>query len=70
MVIDFPFFEAAPFLPVRLMVRQGMVDGIGSGVGSPRESRDKMAALIAENQELCWILAASVRTAGGSGRPI
>jgi four helix bundle protein len=33
-------------------------------------SRDKMAALIAENQELCWIIAASVKTARGSSRPI
>jgi len=31
-------------------------------------SRDKMAAIIAENQELCWIIAASIKTArGGSG---
>ena len=29
-------------------------------------SRDKMSALIAENQELCYILAASIRTARGS----
>ena len=33
-------------------------------------SRDKMGAIIAENQELCWIIAASIRTARGSGRPI
>ena len=33
-------------------------------------SRDKMAAIIAENQELCWIIAASVRTARGLVRPI
>jgi four helix bundle protein len=26
-------------------------------------SRDKMTALIAENQELCWIVAASIKTA-------
>ena len=26
-------------------------------------SRDKLAALIAENQELCWIIAASIKTA-------
>src|SRR5262249_15174604 len=25
--------------------------------------RDKMAAIIAENQELCWIIAASIKTA-------
>jgi len=33
-------------------------------------SRDKMAAIIAENQELCWIVAASIKTARGSGNPI
>ena len=33
-------------------------------------SRDKMAAIIAENQELCWIIGASVKTARGSGRDI
>jgi four helix bundle protein len=33
-------------------------------------SRDKMAALIAENQELCWIIAASIKTARGLNRPI
>jgi four helix bundle protein len=33
-------------------------------------SRDKMAAIIAENQELCWIIAASIRTARGSTSPI
>jgi four helix bundle protein len=33
-------------------------------------SRDKMAALIAENQELCRIIAASIKTARGSGSPI
>ena len=33
-------------------------------------SRDKLAALIAENQELCWIIAASIKTARGSPRPI
>ncbi len=33
-------------------------------------SRDKMSAVIAENQELCWIIAASIKTARGSGRPI
>jgi four helix bundle protein len=26
-------------------------------------SRDKMGAIIAENQELCWIIAASIKTA-------
>jgi four helix bundle protein len=31
-------------------------------------SRDKMPAIIAENQELCWIIAASIRTARGVGR--
>ena len=29
-------------------------------------SRDKLTALIAENQELCYILAASIKTARGS----
>jgi four helix bundle protein len=33
-------------------------------------SRDKMSGIIAENQELCWIIAASVKTARGSGSPI
>jgi four helix bundle protein len=33
-------------------------------------SRDKMAAIIAENQELCWIIAASIKTARGSRSPI
>src|SRR5262245_48897989 len=33
-------------------------------------SRDKMAAIIAGNQELCWIIAASIKTALGSGSPI
>jgi hypothetical protein len=33
-------------------------------------SRDKMSALIAENQELCYIIAASIKTARGSGGPI
>src|SRR5262245_22673455 len=33
-------------------------------------SRDKMAAIIAENQELCWIIAASIKTARGSNSPI
>ena len=33
-------------------------------------SRDKMAAIIAENQELGWILAASIKTARGSSSPI
>jgi len=33
-------------------------------------SRDKMAAIIAENQEICWIVAASIKTARGSGNPI
>ena len=33
-------------------------------------SHDKMAAIIAENQELCWIVAASIKTARGSGNPI
>src|SRR5688572_5590399 len=31
-------------------------------------SRDKMSALIAENQELCFILAASIKTARGSSK--
>src|SRR5262245_59200580 len=33
-------------------------------------SRDKMAAIIAENQELCWIIAASIKTARRSASPI
>jgi four helix bundle protein len=33
-------------------------------------SRDKMDAIIAENQELCWIVAASIKTARGSAGPI
>jgi len=33
-------------------------------------TREKMGKLIAENQELCWIIAASVKTARGSQSPI
>jgi four helix bundle protein len=33
-------------------------------------SRDKMVAIVAENQELRWIIAASIKTARGSGSPI
>ena len=33
-------------------------------------SRDKLASVIAENQELCWIIAASIKTARRSGSPI
>ena len=33
-------------------------------------SRDKLASLIAENQELCWIVAASIKTARRPGGPI
>jgi four helix bundle protein len=33
-------------------------------------SHDKMATLIAENHELCWIVAASVKTARGGDSPI
>ena len=33
-------------------------------------SRDKMSALITENQELCYIIAASIKTARGSKGPI
>ena len=33
-------------------------------------SRDKMAPIIAENQELCWIVAASIKTARRSAGPI
>ena len=33
-------------------------------------SRDKMASVIAENQELCWIIAASIKTARGTDGPI
>jgi four helix bundle protein len=32
-------------------------------------SRDKMAAIIAENQELCWIVAASIKSAKRSVSP-
>src|SRR5919201_5999759 len=32
--------------------------------------RDKMARIIAENQELCWIIAASIKTARGLCSPI
>ena len=33
-------------------------------------SRDKMVRIIAENKELCWIIAASIKTARGSNSPI
>ena len=33
-------------------------------------SRDKMATIIAESQELCWIIAASIKTARGNAGPI
>src|SRR5262245_42635156 len=33
-------------------------------------SRDKMASIIAENQELCWIIAASIKTARNTSGPI
>ena len=33
-------------------------------------SRDKMALIIAENQELLWIIAASIKTARGGDSPI
>jgi four helix bundle protein len=33
-------------------------------------SRDKMAAIIAENQELRWIIAASLKTAPGTTRSV
>ncbi len=33
-------------------------------------SHDKMAGIIAENQELCWIIAASIKTAHGARSPI
>ena len=33
-------------------------------------TREKMGKLIAENQELCWIIAASVKTARGTRSPI
>ena len=33
-------------------------------------SRDKMGAIIAENQELCFIIAASIKTARRPQRPI
>src|SRR5262245_1156461 len=36
-------------------------------VANGLHSRDKLATLVAENQELCWIIAASIRTARGHG---
>ena len=33
-------------------------------------SREKMSAIIAESQELRWIIAASIKTARGSGNPV
>jgi four helix bundle protein len=33
-------------------------------------SRDKMGAIIAENQELCWIIAASIKTARKGARSL
>jgi four helix bundle protein len=33
-------------------------------------SREKMDSIVAENRELCWILAASIRTARGAKSPI
>ncbi len=33
-------------------------------------SRDKIATLIAESQELCWIISASIKTARGNAGPI
>ena len=33
-------------------------------------SREQMDSIVAENQELCWILAASIKTARGSQGPI
>jgi four helix bundle protein len=39
-------------------------------VANGLSSRDKMASIIAENQELCWIVAASIRTARCMGKPI
>jgi four helix bundle protein len=33
-------------------------------------SREKMDLIITENQELCWILAASIKTARGSKGPV
>ena len=33
-------------------------------------SRDKMVAIIAENQELCWIIAASIKTARAARSPV
>ena len=33
-------------------------------------SRDKLVAVIAENQELCYIIAASIKTARGGQSPI
>jgi len=39
-------------------------------VANGLSSRERMAAIIAENQELCGIIAASIRTARGSRSPI
>ena len=39
-------------------------------VANGLHSRDKMGAIIAENQELCFIIAASIRTARRPQRPI
>jgi four helix bundle protein len=33
-------------------------------------SREKIDSIVAENRELCWILAASIRTARGAKSPI
>jgi four helix bundle protein len=33
-------------------------------------SREKMDSIVAENRELCWILAASIKTARGAKSPI
>jgi four helix bundle protein len=39
-------------------------------VANGLHSRDKMGAIIAENQELCFIIAASIRTARRPERPV
>ena len=39
-------------------------------VANGLSSRDKMVAIIAENQELCWIIAASIKTARAARCPI
>jgi four helix bundle protein len=39
-------------------------------VANGLHSHDKMVAIIAESKELCWIIAASIKTARGADKPI